>query len=98
MRKTYPRREVQAGLINKGFKETNADHLKYIYYSKTGHKTSVWTKVSRGTSHKDISRSNLKNMAKQCRLCLSEFCQLIECPLSRDDYENKLVSSGDIYI
>jgi len=88
---TCPRSQVQSGLNKKGFTENSADHYKYIYYTIAGKKTSIWTKISRGTNHKDISRDNLKRMASQCHLTLMEFFDLIKCPLSREDYELKLI-------
>ena len=33
-------------------------------------------------------------MAKQCHLTKSEFLGLIDCPLSREEYENKLYEQG----
>jgi hypothetical protein len=35
-------------------------------------------------------------MAKQCKLSNKDFGLLVECPLSRDDYEAKLILTGAI--
>lgn len=93
-----PRRrdDVQAGLLRKGFRLSTKDHWKLIYYDMSGRKTSVWTKVSYGSSHRDISDQNLGNMARQCHLSRLDFDDLIDCPLSREQYERKLVAGGYI--
>jgi hypothetical protein len=33
-------------------------------------------------------------MAKQCKLSNADFGLLVECPLSRDEYEAKLIATG----
>lgn len=87
---------MESGLARKGFTQNNGDHKKYIYYTIAGQKTSIWTKVSHGTSHAEISPINIKNMANQCRLAIAEFLNLIDCPLSRIEYETQLISNGHI--
>ncbi|KNZ68690.1 hypothetical protein Tfer_2784 [Thermincola ferriacetica] len=98
MRIVRPRKDVETALENKGFRKNNNDHRKFVYYSLSGKKTSIWTKTSHGTSHKDISLDNLKKMAKQCRLTLQDFCDLLDCPLSREEYEQRMVSGGYIML
>lgn len=66
------------------------------YYTISGRKTAVWTKTSRGSSHKDISDDNLRHIAKECRLSMRDFVALLECPLSRDDYEARLIEEAHI--
>jgi len=83
------RADVLAGLMRKGFvEEEGGDHHVVIYYRKSdGKRTTKRTKASRGTSHKDISDINLANMARDVGVPKSAFLQLIDCPLSREDYE-----------
>jgi len=92
------REEVEKYLQRKGFRLTETDHHKLIYYTTSGYKTRVWTKTSRGSSHKDISDVNLSHMAKQCYLSKRDFIALLECPLSREKYEEKLISEGYIKV
>ena len=87
---------MESGLKRKGFVLNNNDHKKYIYYTFAGEKTFIWTKVSRGTSHAEITPNNIRNMADQCKLTTDEFFKLIDCTLSRKDYEGQLVSNGHI--
>ncbi len=88
------RKDVEAALEKKGFLRKEGDHHRFIYYTKGGLKTKVLTKTSH--SHRQIVDSILSQMAKQCCLTNKLFGDLIECPLSRDDYEEMLVQSGHV--
>jgi len=92
------RYKVARALCTKGFIDTGKDHYRFIYYTLSRIKTAVHTKISRGTSHKSISKGVLDLMAKQCRLTNAEFRELLDCPLSREGYEDLLKSRGDIWI
>ena len=49
---SYREREtVKGSLVRKGFllKDGRTDHWRFIYISQTGKKTSINTKISRGT-------------------------------------------------
>jgi len=87
-----PRRQsdVERALMRKGFVESESHHRFFIYYSKAGRKTLVKTKTSHG--HRDISDDLLSKMAQQVKLVRGEFLDLVDCPLSRDEYEEKLVA------
>jgi predicted transcriptional regulator len=89
------RNEVINALIRKGFIQSNKGHMKFQYFNQAGKKTRVWTKISRGTKHKEI-RLNLAHMAKQCKLSNADFGKLLDCPLSREEYEDMLVETGVI--
>ena len=82
------RKEVESALQRQGFVKTNTDHQKYIYFDLAGYKTSIWTKISHGSKQKDISPDNLSKMAKQCRLTNTQFNTFINCPLTREQYED----------
>lgn len=85
---------VERSLESKGFVKAFGDHSFYIYHSKKGLKTIVRTKTSFGSGHKDISDSLVSQMAKQCKISTKDFRNLVECPLSRDEYEAKLLQQG----
>ena len=84
--------DVEKSLLNKGFQPGGGDHNYFFYYSKAGKKSIVRTKTSYGG--KEIDDNLLAQMAKQCKLTNKDFGLLVECPLSRDDYEAKLVVAG----
>jgi predicted RNA binding protein YcfA (HicA-like mRNA interferase family) len=84
--------EVEKSLLNKGFEAGGGDHHYFFYYSKAGKKTIVRTKTSHGA--REIDDNLLAQMAKQCKLSNGDFGLLVECPLSRDEYEAKLIATG----
>jgi hypothetical protein len=92
------RRTVEASLEKKGFIPTERDHKVFIYWTVSGVKTSVWTKTSYGSGYKTISDNLVSDMAKQCGLKTGEFRRLVDCPLSREDYEAILVKANRIKI
>lgn len=84
------RRAVESALLAKGFRLRESRHRRFIYYASDGRKTPVWTMVSHG-SRRDIGDGLLRTMARQCKLTRREFDDLVACPLSRDQYEAKLL-------
>jgi hypothetical protein len=45
---------------------------------------------------KEINDGILAQMAKQCRLNKQDFMSLIDCPLSREKYEARLIEKGEL--
>lgn len=88
------RRAVEAALEAKGFKRLDGDHAFFIYYAANGKKSPVRTKTSHGTGYRDLSDSLVAQMAKQCRITSRDFRDLVACPLSRGEYEAKLLEQG----
>ena len=86
--------DVEKSLLNKGFRAGTGDHNYFFYYSKAGKKTIVRTKTSHGS--REIDDNLLAQMARQCKLSNKDFALLVECPLSRDDYEAKLMAAGAV--
>ncbi|MFZ4791823.1 MAG: hypothetical protein ACOYMW_13200 [Candidatus Competibacteraceae bacterium] len=84
--------KVEKGLKAKGFQSESGDHRYFHYYSTSGKKTRVFTKTSHGTN--EIDDILLARMAKQCQLFRPDFDLLIDCPLSREAYERKLIEKG----
>ena len=87
-----PRKGVMAALERKGFAASEGDHTYYIYHTADGRKTLAKTKVSH--SGKDIADPILGMMARQCKLTATQFRDLVDCPLSREAYENILKTQG----
>ncbi len=86
------RRDVMAALERKGFVPSEGDHTYYFFYTTTNKKTIVKTKVSH--SKKDIDDNLLSQMARQCKLTNAQFRNLVDCPLSREEYEEILRTQG----
>ena len=80
-------------LTSKGFKEKQGDHTFYFLYAGDK-KTSVHTKISHG--RKEYGANLLSQMSKDLHLTNKQFGQLIECPLSHEDYIQVLVDHGHL--
>lgn len=90
------KRKVERSLQKKGFLQKDGDHNFFVYYTETGLQTAVQTKTSFTPKQKDISAGLQNLMARQCHLSNADFSDLINCPLSRQDYERKLKDNGII--
>jgi hypothetical protein len=89
------KREVNAGLLNKGFRPRESDHNIFIYWSLDGKKTMAKTTTSLGRGF-DIDDGLLSQMARQCGITKKHFLELVDCPLNREDYEKLLRQSGKL--
>lgn len=85
-----PKILIEQSLLGKGFKPKSGDHNFLIYHSLEGKKTTARTKTSHTPKTKDIADGLLGQMAKQCKLTKKDFLDLVDCPLSRLGYEEKL--------
>jgi len=86
--------DVEKSLLIKGFLAGGGDHNYFFYHTKKGKKTIVRTKTSHGS--REIDDNLLAQMAKQCKLSNKDFGLLVDCPLSRDEYETKLIAAGAV--
>jgi hypothetical protein len=84
------KREVEAALQSKGFSRDERDHRYFIYYSEEGKRTPVKTRTSHGTSTRTLGDDLISQMARQCGVTRKDFLALVDCPLSRVAYEEKL--------
>lgn len=91
-----PKSKVESGLLKKGFQESERDHHYFIYFTQDGKRTAVKTKTSHTKKMKDIPDNLLGQMAKQCYLTKQQFLDLIDCPLTQEDYEKILQVKGFI--
>jgi len=81
--------DVVAGLKKKGFEDGKSSHHKYyVYHTIEGKVSSVYTYTSH--SGKELSDNLLSQMARQCQLKKGAFLKLIDCPMSRQEYEKEL--------
>ena len=92
------RRDVEAALEKKGFKLASGDHNFFTYHTRSGQKTSVWTKTSHGSGYKTLTDNLVGAMAKQCGLTSQQFKNLVACPLSQAAMEKILVDTGRIKV
>jgi hypothetical protein len=88
--------DVESALKRKGFKQTEGDHHWFVYVTIEGEKTTSRTKTSHTQKMKDIPDNLLSQMARQCKLSKRDFLDLIDCPLSREAYEDILKDQEEL--
>jgi predicted RNA binding protein YcfA (HicA-like mRNA interferase family) len=86
-------KDVSANLLRKGFQQRNGGD-KYFHLYVEGKKTPVFTLISQG--EKEIHDGLLGQMAKQTKLSKKEFLDLVDCPLSLEEYLKRLREGGHI--
>jgi hypothetical protein len=86
-------RTVLSGLQKKGFQSRDNDH-RFLHLWVDNHKTSIYTKISHG--ERDIGDNLLGLMARQIRLTRRQFLDLVDCPLSEEEYVGILRNGGHI--
>jgi hypothetical protein len=90
-----PKLAVESALKSKGFEEHDGDHRFFVYWTEDGKKTRARTKTSYTPKMKDIPDNLLGQMAKQvCLDTKAQFLELVNCPMSRGDYEDVLRGKG----
>ena len=89
---TRKAREIKEGLIKKGFITVQGDHT-FLFLSIEGRKSSIRTKISH--SIKEYGDNLLSLVARQLKISTRQLDDLLDCPLSYDDYlailEKKLI-------
>ena len=84
-------RDIISDLQRKGFRSQENDRT-FLHLWVGGKKTPVWTKRSHG--EKEIGDRLLGLMARQLRVTRREFNDLVDCPLSEDEYV-RMLREGD---
>ena len=80
---TLRTRNVNRALVGKlGFEKTETHH--HVYRLWLNDVLVARTYVSHGG--RELSQYHMSQMAKQMHLCVSEFVDAVNCPLSREDY------------
>lgn len=94
MRKQMKTRKIRDVLLSKSFeiKKMKGDHTG-LEFTIDGKRTGVFTFYS---ERPDTFKNILKKMAKQLRLSDEQFENLLDCPLSAEDYYNILLEKGHI--
>jgi hypothetical protein len=90
------KRDVESALLSKGFERDSRDHRYFIFHTVDGRRTPLKTKTSHGTSTRTLGDDLISQMSRQCGLTRNDFLRLVDCPLSREEYENKVRDLGRI--
>lgn len=81
------RRRIRSALIGKGF-EKNEGSSHETYFMRVDGKVAVTTMISRGSSHREISKKLLSKMAKQLHMSNRQFLDYIDCAYTYEEYYN----------
>lgn len=90
------KRDIEAALLAKGFVREEGHHHFFVYITKEGKKSRARTKTSHTTRMKDVPDNLLSQMAWQCKLTKPQFLELVDCPMSREAYEEALAVRGEL--
>ena len=90
------RKKVESSLQAKGFTKIEGDHHFFVYETREGLRTRARTKTSHSPKVRDVADNLLGQMARQCFLNKSEFLKLVDCPMSREAYEERLTEQGEL--
>ena len=91
--KIFKARDIEAALKKKGFAQKETHH-KIFYLCVNGRITGIHTFLSHG--QKDYSADLLAKIKTQLHLSGKEFSDLIQCPLSGEQYHQLLIERGVI--
>jgi hypothetical protein len=80
---TRKAREIKEGLTKKGFITVQGDHT-FLFLSVEGRKSSIRTKISHG--NKEYGDNILSLVARQLRITTKQLDDLLDCPMSYEDY------------
>lgn len=81
------RLDVEKALKKKGFEQDDTHHHLFWYHTMEGKKTAIRTRTSH--TGKIINNTLIGQMARQCKLTVSDFLDLVDCPLQRKDFEKR---------
>ncbi len=90
----YDSKKISSSLKKKGFAEVDYRADRKYYLILNGKKVGIHTFVSHGT--KEYGECLIGEMKKQLRLSKKEFIDLIDCPMTKEDYIRILIKKGHI--
>jgi hypothetical protein len=89
-------RQVLSGLKAKGFREDRDGHHVFLTYETVrGRRSEIRTRLSHQSGGGDIGDPLLAAMSRQVGLNRRQLEQLIDCPMSREEYEAKVGLSDE---
>ena len=89
---TFKSKQVEKALEKKGFIKVVTHHKRFYFNNNEGKRTEVRTYISHGK--KEINDYLIESMSKQTKLSKEQFINLINCPLSKDEYIEILKAQG----
>ena len=84
-------RDIDKALRKKGFRrEMDGKHIHYFFPGANGGKSGIFTSISHGMGSTTIGDTLLGLMTRQLHLTKKQFLDLIDCPISEEDYRTIL--------
>lgn len=92
------KRDLESSLPRKGFeRDVSRQHHTYFNHRYQGKYTGAYTYISHGMKMRSIGSPIIKKMKDQLRLDNShQVVDLVNCPISGDDYIQILRSKGQL--
>lgn len=89
------RKLIETSLRKKGFIQGKGGDHRYYYHEVNGKRTGAYAYVSRGSNYKTYDDNLLSAIKKELRLdTLRETRNLLQCPMSGDEYNSILQKKG----
>ncbi len=88
----FKAKEVSSALLKKGFRKSEGHHHFYEY--SYGDKIVAKTRMSH--NDQEIDDWLISKMHKQCGISKKKFIGLVDCSVTKDDYETELKNRGII--
>jgi hypothetical protein len=89
---TLDPRKTSKALLKKGFLLADKDHHYYEFW----HDNKMVARTHMSHNDQEIDNWLIGQMKRQCHLEKKDFIDLINCPLSKDAYVDKLREAGII--
>ena len=86
----YRTRVIEQALLNKGMEQDDTHH--HVYKKTVEGVTEIITRMSHGA--RTIDDRLGKAMAAQCCLQLKEFWNLVDCPMSEEEWDTLIKERG----
>jgi predicted RNA binding protein YcfA (HicA-like mRNA interferase family) len=88
---SFSNAQFEHALEKKGFVRENRDH-RYFRYYYNGKKTSITTKASH--CQEEINEHLIHKIQKQLHLNNEDTKRFIKCPLTKEEYLDKLIKAN----
>lgn len=80
------RQDLAGALKAKGFEEDASRDHDFYFLLLDGRKQATFTKLSRGTNHRDLGDPLVSKIARQLHLNKLELQSFVQCSISAADY------------
>ncbi len=86
---TLKRKSVESSLAQKGFDKIGSDHEMYVLVVD-GKRRAVRTKISRGSSYRELSKNMIHKISKDLKMRTPKFYDFVKCTYTYEAYVKDL--------